>query len=237
MLISIPIFADGHCLLKENQLVDFSTPFLKKKSEEEVNMPVAKNLGVPSEKIFRYLKKFVGESIEKGEVIAINKTFFSTMKVISKYSGQIKEINHFDGSISISVKSNVGNVINAYFKGKVNKIKKSEVLIEVDEGEQFSGKNINRDFGGKVFYSNNNSDFLSDNLFNSVVVCDNIVSYLKAKAEALGCQGFLTLSKLTEGSETAIGQFAHINDYKKAIKSKFPYCTIISASSKIYFYK
>jgi hypothetical protein len=237
MLISVPISIFDHCLLKEDQSVDFDTPFLEKKVEEEVNISVAKNLGVSPQKIFHYLKKFVGESIEKDEMIAINKGIFSTRKIVSKYSGLIKEINHSDGSITILNKTEIENTINSFFKGKVNKIKKNEVSIEVNKGEQFPAKNVNHNFGGKTFYSDNNPDFLSENIYNSIIICENITSYFKAKAEALGCQGFLSLSKLTEESKIPYAQFKNIDDYKKVIKSKFAYCTIVNASSIIYFYQ
>ena len=125
MLISISISVFDRCLLKEGQLVDFDTPFLEKKVEEEINVSIAKNLDVPPQKIFHYLKKFVGESIEKNETIAINKGIFTTKKIVSKYSGLIKEINHSDGSITILNKTEIENTINSFFKGKVNKIKKN----------------------------------------------------------------------------------------------------------------
>ncbi len=238
MLISIPISTFDRCLVKEGQLVDFGTPFLSgKKVEEEINILIAKNLGVPPEKIFHYLKKFVGESIEKNEIIAMNKGVFTTKKVVSKYSGLIKEINHSDGSINILNKTGIENTINSFFKGKVNKIKKNEISIEVDKGEQLPAKNVDRSFGGKTFYSDNNSDFLSENVFKSIIVCENITSYLKAKAEALGCQGFVSLSKLAEESGIYSAQFKNINDYKKIIKLKFPYCTIVNISCTIYFYQ
>lgn len=149
MLISIPISVFDRCLLKEGQLVDFNTPFLSgNKVEEEINISVAKNLGVPPQKIFHYLKKFVGETIEKDEVIAINKGVFKTNKIVSKYSGLIKEINHSDGSIVVQSKTEIETTVNSFFKGKVDKIKKNEVIIAVDKGEQVPAKNISRNFGG-----------------------------------------------------------------------------------------
>ncbi|MEK7597695.1 MAG: hypothetical protein AAB441_03570 [Patescibacteria group bacterium] len=236
MLINIPLSISDHCLLKEGQDVDFETPFLQKKVEQVINISIAKNLNVLPEKIFHYLKKFVGESIEKGETLAINKGIFTTKKIVSKYSGLIREINHSDGSITILSKTETENTVNSYFKGKVNKIKKNELLIEVNKGEQFLGKNISQNFGGKTFYSDENSDFNSENISNSIVICENITSYYKTKAEALGCQGFLSLSKLSEESGTPFAQLKNINDYKKIIKIKFTYCTILSNSSIIYFY-
>ena len=237
MQIIIPLSVSDHCLLKEGQTVDFDTPFLQKKTEEEVSISIAKNLNVSPQKIFHYLKKFVGETIEKDETIAINKGLFTTKKIVSKYSGLIKEINHADGTITILSEEETENTINSYFKGKVNKIKKNELSIEVSKSEEYPGKNINQNFGGKTFYLDENLDFNSENLFNSIVVCENITSYYKAKAEALGCQGFLSLSKFNEESSAPFAQLKNINDYKKIVKTKFTYCTILSNSSNIYFYQ
>lgn len=237
MLITVPLSVSDHCLLKEDQVVDFDTPFLQKKVEEEVNVSIAKSLNVSPQKIFHYLKKFVGESIEKDEIIAVNKGMFTTKKIVSKYSGLIKEINHSNGSITILSKTEVENTINSFFKGKIAKIKKNEMSIEVGKGEQFPAKNTNQNFGGKTFYPDNNSDFFTENVSNSIVVCENITSYYKSKAEALGCKGFLSLSKLSEDLDTPFSQLKNINDYKKIVKTKFAYCTVVSNSSTIYFYQ
>ena len=237
MLITVPLTTTDHCLLKEGQDVDFETPFLKKKTESEVSISIAKNLNVSPQKIFHYLKKFVGETIEKDEILAVNKGIFSTKKIISKYSGLIKEINHSDGTITILSQEETENTVNSFFKGKVNKIKKNEISIEVDKGEQFPGKNIGQNFGGKTFYGDGTLDFNSENVYNSIIVCENMTSYYRSKAEALGCRGFLSLSKLTEDTEITYAQIKNINDYKKIIKAKFAYCTILSSSGIIYFYQ
>jgi len=237
MLITIPLSNSDHCLLKEDHDVDFETPFLQKKTEEEVSISIAKNLNVSPQKIFHYLKKFVGESIEKDEILAVNKGIFSTKKIISKYSGLIKEINHADGTIIILSQEGTENTINSYFKGKVDKIKKNEVSIEVGKGEQFPIKTANQNFGGKTFYLDEKLDLNSENISDSIIVCENITSYYKAKAEALGCRGFVSLSKLTEETTAPYAQLKNINDYKKIVKTKFAYCTILGNSSSIYFYQ
>jgi len=237
MLITVPLTITDHCLLKEGQDVDFETPFLKKKTESEVNISIAKNLNVSPQKIFHYLKKFVGETIEKDEILAVNKGIFSTKKIISKYSGLIKEINHSDGTITILSHEETENTINSFFKGEVNKIKKNEISIEVGKGEQFPSKNIDQSFGGKAFYADQDLNFNSENIFNSIIVCENMTSYYRSKAEALGCRGFLSLSKMTEVSGIPYAQLKNINDFKKIIKTKFAYCTIVSSSGMIYFYQ
>ena len=238
MLITVPFSIYNRCLLKEDQIVDFDTPFLfGKKIEEEINISVAKELGIPSQKIFTYLKKFVGESIEKDETIAVKKGFFSNKKITSRYSGLIKEINHFDGSITILSRTKIDTTIKAFFKGKVNKISKNQVTVDINKGEEFSAKNVSLSFGGKTFYSGVGNDFTSENLLGSVVICENMTAYQKTKAEALGCTGFLSLNKLEGQSDAPSAQFKNINDYKKAVKLKFSYCTLVSESSIIYFYQ
>src|SRR3989339_1926916 len=137
MLISIPISVFDRCLLEEGLLVDFNTPFLEKKVEEEIYISVAKNLDVPPQKIFHYLKKFVGESIEKNEILAVSKGIFTTKRITSKYSGLIKDIDHSNGSITILSRTEAENTINSFLKGKVNKVKKNELTIELNKCEQF----------------------------------------------------------------------------------------------------
>jgi hypothetical protein len=237
MLITVPLSVTDNCLLKEDQEVDFETPFLEEKTEEEVKISIAKNLNVSPQKIFHYLKKFVGETIEKDETLAVNKGIFSTRKVVSKYSGLIKEINHADGTITVLSHEGVENTVNSYFKGKVEKIKRNELTIEVGKGEDFPGKNLHKSFGGKVFYLDEKQDFNSENIFNSVIVCENISSYYRAKSEALGCLGFISLSKLTDELGSPFAQLKNINDYKKIVKAKFTYCTVVAGSSTIYFYQ
>ena len=57
MLIIIPLSITDHCLLKEGQTVDFETPFLQKKVEEEINISIAKNLNVSPQKILTFPQK------------------------------------------------------------------------------------------------------------------------------------------------------------------------------------
>lgn len=237
MVINIPLLSSNNSLLKEGQNVDFDTPFLQKKIDEEINISIAKNLNVSPQKIFHYLKKFVGETIDKNEIIAINKGLFTTKKIVSKYSGLIKEINHSDGSITILSKTEVENTINSYFKGKVNKISKSELSIEVNKAEDFPAKYVSQNFGGKTFYVDEKSELNSENVLNSVIVCEDITPYYQAKAQALGCQGFISVSKSTVDPDTPYAQLKNAIDYKKIIKEKFAYCTVLSNSSSIYFYQ
>jgi len=236
MIITVPFSKYDNCLLKEGQVVDFEDPFLQKKVEEEVSISISKKLNVAPQKIFHYVKKFVGENIEKNELIATSKGFFSTKEIISKYSGLIKEINHSDGTIKVLSRTEAENTLLSFFKGKVNKVKEDDLSVDIGKGEQVPGKNIEINFGGKIFLYENNSEFNSENVMGSIVVCEDVSPYYKAKAEALGCHGFLSLTKIEPDSDAPIAQFKNINDFKKITKSKFTYCTLLTSSSSIYFY-
>ena len=103
MTIELKIPFSVHLLVKEDQLVDFKTPFFEFKTKKDINISVAKKLSIKPDKIFRYLKKLVGETIEKGEIIAEKKTFLSSKKIVSSHSGLIKEINHDLGEITLEI--------------------------------------------------------------------------------------------------------------------------------------
>src|SRR3989344_7443649 len=123
--VSIP---DGvKCLLKTGQKVEFSTPFLENKVINDITIPVAKKLNIASDKIFNYLKKFVGDSIGNNEIIAEKKGLIGRSKIISNSPGIIKEINHYTGEIIVSYPTSQKDQLLAFFKGEVSGIDKKKV--------------------------------------------------------------------------------------------------------------
>lgn len=94
MHLKIKLPETGECLIKVGDSVDFSTPFVLVNKAVEVQIPIAQKLGIKPDKIFRHLKKFVGEKLAKGDVIAAKKSLFSTQKIHAPSEGLIKEIDH-----------------------------------------------------------------------------------------------------------------------------------------------
>ncbi|MBI4225484.1 hypothetical protein HY612_00015 [Candidatus Roizmanbacteria bacterium] len=238
MIITLFIPDDAKCLLKPGQDVDFNASFYEEKSRSEVNIAVSKKLHIPSDKIFKYLKKFVGDQINKGEVLAEKKSLIKSYFIISEYTGIIKEINHHDGNVIISTSKPQDNQVGAFFKGEVLEILKNQLKIKVGETKEFNLKQASENFGGRTFYLDDASKPISaPQASNKIMVIESITTYLKTKAEALGIKGFITLKSPPQDSDVPKAQIKNIEDFKKILQINLPYCLIDKQYSKIYFYK
>src|SRR3989344_7551399 len=130
MNLSVTIPEDTKCLIKPGQFVDFNSPFLENKITSDITIPVSDKLHIPSDKIFNYLKKFVGDPIEEGEVIAEKKSLINNYTVVSSSKGVIKEINHQTGEITVSTTGIQSGYSKAYFKGEVVELEKKQLKIK-----------------------------------------------------------------------------------------------------------
>ncbi|MDO8609803.1 MAG: hypothetical protein Q7R95_04595 [bacterium] len=238
MNISIPIPSDAKCLLKNGQTVNFETPFYENSSSEDIKIHIAKKLGIKPAVIFRYVKKYVGEQVKKGELLGIKKNLFTTSKVISEYEGMIKEIDHNDGSILISSRQGQIQKTNCYFIGEIIEINKNAINLKVKSFKEFTIKPTTINFGGETAYISNDKQesIVSSQINNRILVIDSISSYIQSKVEALGVIGFITLTKLNENSSLPMVQLKQIEDFKKINDLQHPYCIVDIKSSKIYFY-
>ena len=238
MILTISIPDNSKCLLQPGQKVDHDTLFLENKISSEESIVIAKRLHIPSDKIFKYLKKFVGDTVNKGEILAEKKSLITTLSILSDFSGIIKEINHNDGNVIVSTITPQSKQIKAYFKGEVFELEKNQLKIKVEKVQEFDLKQVTANFGGETFYLKDASKPISDpQTSNKIMVIESITPYLKTKAEALGIRGFVTLKKLSQDSNLPHAQIKNIEDFKKILHLNFPYCLIDKQYSKIYFYK
>jgi len=237
MILEIRIPKNSKCLVHEGDKIDFNTPFIEGKSESEIKINVSQKLGIAPDKIFRYLKKLVGEEVEKGQTLAIKKGFLGNTKIVSEYAGIIQEVDHNSGEMVMTAYEGESNSINCYFKGKVKKIEGHEVKLEVEKTEQFSLKSGHFEFGGETYFFKENEGDLVGDLGNKILIGNAIPSFYQIKAEALGISGFLTLEKLESSTDLPLAQLKNIADMEKIEKLNFPYCIIDKISSKIIFYK
>lgn len=228
----------SQCVLKGGQNVDFNTPFLKHKVQEDSNFSVSQRLHVPPEKIFHYMKKFVGDTIHKGDILAVKKGLLSTQKLMAETDGVLKEINHTDGTIVISQSKEAKDTVMTTFKGHVVEVEKNKVVIKVKSGKEYPLKKTTGDFGGSVFYIEHPEQtiFSSADVGQKIVVTEKLNEYLETKLEAVGVTGFVSLTKVGDNVSVADAQIKTIEDFHKIMKEHFTYCFIDSASSKIVFY-
>lgn len=235
--IKIPENAD--LLLKNGQSVDFDTPLMNSSQVTQLKIELAKKLSIPQDKIFRHLKKFVGDSVTKGDPLAIKKDFFSTKKINSPVDGVVKEIDHVEGVLLIDTQTESKAEVYCYFKGEVIEVGTDHIELKTGKGIETSLKKTELSLGGKTCYitSTVEEDLKKLEIENSVVVTEALSSYLQAKCEALGARGFVTLMKLPDQSGVPSVIIKEINDFKKIVHAAHPYCTVDAGSDTIYFYE
>lgn len=239
MQISVQIPPGSHVKIKAGEMIDFKTPLFEIVSNAEHSVPLAQKLGVPPSKIFHHLKKFVGEEVKKGDLLALKKELFSTKRVTSDYDGKIQEIDHTEGTVVITIKGKK-NIMYSPVQGEVVEIKTKEIVINVKEGKTYDLKKATGDFGGEAYYytSSPASSFVSSlDVSNKILIAESLSAYVQSKMEALMIKGYGMLTKLPEDSDTPYAQIKTIEELSSIMKHKDPYCYVDSKSCKITFYK
>lgn len=238
--MKIPVFIppDVEVLVKPGQKVNFETPFIKKVSTEEVKISLASSLGISPDKIFLYLHKFVGDAVQKDELLAEKKSFMSTKQYLSEYTGTIKEINHYDGSLTVISQLSETFEERCYFQGEIEGMEGNTLVLKVAHAKQYLLQEATPFFGGPIFVytPENASHVIEDDVNDKIIIADTIASYDHMKLEALGAQGFITVKPLEEKSAVPTGHLKEIKDFEEIAKGKFTCCMIAPDHTTIYIY-
>lgn len=241
MLLTVPIPESSICVLKPGQTVEFGTVFLKTQVKNEVTIPVAKELRVTPSKIFHHLKKFVGEPVKKGEILAVKQGLFSTRKMVSEHEGTLKEIDHTTGAVTLLTDAGNKDTVKAYFRGEVTEVKKDHLKIKVKNGKEYALKKADQDFGGETLFLSEDTGVFSDprlpGLGGKIIVAESLSTYLETKFEAVGVRGVVCLKSLSVPCTLPAAMIKQIDDFKKIVHDHFPYCLIDRKYSRIYLYE
>ncbi len=244
MVLSITVPVTGDLLIKIGDNVDFSTPLVNKNTKKEVKIPLARALHINPKKIFTVLSKFVGDSIKKGDVVAVYKTFLGKNKYVSEHDGTLKEVNHVDGTIILEIDSDEKTQLNAFFKGEIVEIDtkthkdKSVIHFKVKNAKHFAMKDAIEFFGGPIFYNSGELSTVTDETVNGYVVCaQSLLSYEQIKLETLGAKGFILLHSLPEHAHIPHAKIRELPDWDELHALKLPYCTIDLEQGRMYVYE
>jgi hypothetical protein len=238
MVIKLSLPDGKQPLIKEGDTVDFDTPLIKVIEKKEKKISLAQELDIPAKDIFLSLTKNVGEKIEKDEVLAVKKTLLSKKTYISEFSGIVKEIDHQDGTITLTVSENEGEKINSFFKGKVKKISEKEIELEVQEAVKFELKSATNFFGGEVIFVTDDSlDKIKDDISNKIVIIKKIDEYNQLKLEVIGVAGFVSIEPLSQELDIPSAQLLNKDDWSKLIKLKLPYISVSIKDKALYLYR
>ena len=235
MVVSLNIPDDGGILVKKGQLVNYSTPLWEKVSEETIEIDIAKKLAIKPEKIFDYLKKFIGDQVKKDEVIAEKKGFLFNKEILSPKEGEIKEINHESGVVIISSLTQK-EIIYSFFKGEIINIEKSLLKVKVDNGHPYSIKKTDKELGGDVYYYQPNNFLTASDVEEKIVIFNEIDPIQQIKIEALGAKAFIGAKMISETTHLPFFQLKNQKDIEKIFQFKKSACLIVKNESKIIFY-
>lgn len=239
MIIRISISPEDRLIIRPGNKIDYDTPYLEKNKTTEIEIQIAKELKVKPTKIFHHIKKFVGEKVKKGEILATRKGFITTKKIISPTTGIIQSVDHEKGTLTLLEFEDTTRQMRSYFAGEVTDVENNELKLKVDDGLSCNAKEITKNFGGKTLYTTND-DFVLLNksrVNKMVIICESIQPYFQSKLEALGIDGIITLVQLGDKTDLPHGQIKKIQDFRNIIESSYPYCLADKESDTIYFYR
>lgn len=165
------------------------------KSSEVITFNLAEILGVSPQKISKYLKRKLGETLGKDEVIAEKKNFMSSVVVKSPQEGVIGEIDLSTGNLIYVLKKEEKKKILSHFPGRVKHITKDKVEIESDTREYeltaSSGKKVS---GPLYLIKGENIGVLEigGDIDGTIVLLHGTTEAAVAKMDAIGVKGLIS---------------------------------------------
>lgn len=237
MILTIPLPEKGRLLLKVGQHIKIGDPFYKVHTHSDIRISLATELAIEPKHIFRHLKKGVGDTINKDELLAEKKSLFSSKQYKSEYEGLVKEVDHVEGIVLLEVTQEEEKQKRAYFTGEVEEIDKKEIKLKVGKGKTCEGKDVSAYFGGPTIIQSNDLNNLTEEEIKGKVYCSRkLLGYEQMKVEALGAVGIISLHSLSEQSDIPFARLSEIKEWEELVESPFLYCIADKKNSKIYFY-
>lgn len=237
MIITLPLPEKAKSLIKLGQILDVGAPLYEEFARKEIKIHIAQKLHIAPHTIFNHLKKFVGDEIDKGELLAEKKSLFTTAYCRSEFAGVIKEINHTEGVVLMGIRTEDDIKYLSPLQGSVEEVSKKEIKIKINKAKEYETKEVNGRMGGRSVYIQSEYDVISEEMVNgAIIIAEKLTSYSQMKHEALGAVGFVLGRHLVEIASTPHAVVKTIQDFEAIKKNKSPYCFIDEVSGKIVFY-
>ncbi|MBI4004738.1 hypothetical protein HY358_01215 [Candidatus Roizmanbacteria bacterium] len=238
MIITFTINYDGDLLPQEGQHIELNDPLIKRRIPKEIKIPLSTILNVQPSAIFKTLKKFVGEHIQKGEILAETKGILSKKQYTSEWRGVVKEVNHHDGTVVIESEENDETMTRSFFKGELYEIEGNTIKLKVKNGKEYPLQKATADFGGAIFIATDNTlaTITEEQVKDKILVAHHMIPFEEVKVETLGAQGIVSACPLSEDTQLPKAHLKQLPDWGKVFSESFPYCIVSSNSNTIYFY-
>ncbi len=237
MKIPVKFPKNSELLIKSGQTVDLETPFHRSKGKKMTRIPLAEILGFKPEKIFIVLKKVVGDTVKKGDLLAEYQAMFSTKQYLSAVSGVIKEIDHNLGNITLELDSEDSKVTMCFFKGQVDAIMDDHIEVKVKQSHKFDTRETAHYIGGPVYYINEiNTPLTEENIAQKCIFGVSINPMDQSKIETLGARAFITHNNSQNINLRQI-ILQNGDDFEHIQKERYPFCIMGVDKKSIYFYE
>ncbi len=237
MKISIPYPEGVKILVRDNQHVNFSSPFYTNKTPHKTIIPLAETLKFQPERIFIALKKVIGDRIRKGELLAEHKAFFSTKHYIANVDGILVDIDHTKGSITIQLDTESDQTVPCYFDGIITSISDDHIELEVGNARMCElVESAPSALGGAVYYLGTGAELSDEAIENHIIVAANIDPLTAIKLSTFGAKCVVTNSKKSIPDGIRMCYLAHPDDFSHVIQTRYPFCVTAHDRSQLYFY-
>lgn len=237
MKVPVRIPPGTELLIQTGQNVDFSTPFIKTKKTNRVEVKLANLLQFDPSKIFMFLKKVIGDTVKKGELLAENKSFLSSKQYFSQQDGVIAQIDHNTGSIYLELDSEDAHVVNCFFAGEIELIHDDHIEVKVKNSQQFPIEKVDHYVGSEIYYLPESGQFSEEDIENKYIFTHAVDPLTNIKVEALGAQGYITTGPngLTNRMKQII--LSEERDFHHISENKYPFCIVGLDDESMYFYE
>ncbi len=234
--VKIPQSAD--ILIKKGQKVDFTTPLLRRKDNKRVQIPLAEVMRFAPDKIFLKVKKTIGDKIQKGDLLAEEKSFMSAKRYVSQVEGVLKEINHVLGILIIEQESDDSSEILCYFQGEVEAINDGYIELKVQDAHKAQSQDPIEFMGAEMYYTSiEGIPFSEDDIKGKGVFALSFNPMDHSKVEALGAQALILEKKLETGGSIAQIVLLTPQDVEIIHKKKYPFFIVGPEPNTLYFYE
>ena len=222
---------------KEDEVVDWSQKSLKEQSEAEIIIDLAAELEIEPSAIFKHLKVNLGEIVKNNQTLAEKKTWFGGKSLKSPQTGEVRGINHENGTITLAIKQ----ITNVPFglKGKfIKKDKDNQLVFQVHAGMEVELQNsLETNFGGECVYVKESSDITIENCERKIVVSKVPEMMDQAKITALGPLAIISYEASYRDSAIPLLLIANRVEDSQLFAKKFPFCLYLMSKKTCLFYQ
>lgn len=231
-------------LVQKGQKVEYQTPLYEKKQTEDIKIPLARILNIKSDKIFRVLKKFVGERVEKGEMVAFYSGMFRRKRYVSEHDGVITEVNHTEGYVVVESETEESANRSAWFSGEISDIKEEpngtrSLEIKVKDSESVPIRETGHNFGGEFVLLDEQTmqTVTEEDVAGKVIVAPILQGYEITKLEVLGAVGFIFSQAPKEAPDFPFSVLEKSEDISRFETDTFSACATSKETATLYLYR